>query len=128
MQAEAKKSDEVARRMAAADERAAAWDQRLGQAEAMTRAAQTGIEQLQRRDNSGDGRVAELTTIIRDLALVQGKIAWLQAATKEPGVSLRSKAAQEEIEKEINRLIEVGIPDRAERNLWAQRLVGSLPK
>ncbi len=128
LRAEIAKGEGVARRLGAADETIAKLEQRLGQAESTTRAVQAGIEQLSPPENGGEGRLVELTKIVRDLALVQGKIAWLQAATKEPGVSLRSKAAQEEIEKEINRLIEVGIPDRAERNLWAQRLVGSLPK
>lgn len=127
MQAERTKMEDVARKVVAADEKAAAWEQRIGQTEATARAAQAEIERLRQRESADNERATQMTRIVRDLALVQGKIAWLQAATKEPGVSLRSKAAQEEIEKEINRLIEMGIPDRAERNLWAQRLVGSLP-
>jgi hypothetical protein len=127
LQSEMAKTEDVARKVAAVDDKAAAWEQRIGQTEATARAAQAEIERFRQREGADDGRATEMTRIVRELALVQGKIAWLQAATKEPGVSLRSKAAQEEIEKEINRLIEVGIPDRAERNLWAQRLVGSLP-
>jgi len=121
LEQQAARLDGLERRIEASDE-----SSRTGETKAQ--ATQTGFKQLETRLNAAEARFLEVNRAHRDLALLMAKMTWLQNVAKDDASTLRVKAAVAEIDKELERLLEIAIPDRATRNLWAQKLVTSLPK
>jgi chromosome segregation ATPase len=122
------KPEQQATRIEGLERQIAAADERSRTVEANAQAAQTAIKRLETQVNAAEARFLEVNRAHRDLALVMAKMTWLQTAAKDDPSTLRVKAALAEIDNELNRLLEIAIPDRATRNLWAQKLVTSLPK
>ncbi|MFH1870049.1 MAG: hypothetical protein ABIK82_06920 [Pseudomonadota bacterium] len=63
-----------------------------------------------------------------DLARLTVKVTWLQAETKNEFGTARAEAATQQIVAELNRIVQVVIPDPTERNKFINDVQNSLPK
>lgn len=77
--------------------------------------------------DSARQRIEVLHTASSDLSLLLVKITWLQTVTKGEFGTARSRKANEEILRELNRIIAIVLPDDQERLQWSQKLKQSLP-
>ncbi len=72
-------------------------------------------------------RIEVLHAASSDLSLLLVKITWLQTVTKSEFGTARSQKAIEEIDRVLNRIVAIVIPDAQERSQWIQKLQQSLP-
>ena len=108
--------------------RVAANEARVRAAEAKVQTAETGVKLAEAQIKATEIKLLELNRANKDLALLLTKMTWLQATTKNEIGTPRAMAALKEIGDELVRLLAIAIPDPAERNVWVQRLITSLPK
>ena len=122
------KISETAKRAEEADSRVALNETAVRGAECRVQAAESSAHQAEVWVNASESRLMELNRANKDLALLLTKMTWLQVVTKNEFGGPRSTAAIQEIERELNRLVTIAIPNAAERNSWVQQLMSSLPK
>ena len=85
------------------------------------------LQDLASKADTTRDRIEILHKASSDLALLLTKITWLQIETKGEFGTDRAIKAIEQINRELNEIVAVVIPDPQEKSSWIQELQSSLP-
>jgi len=85
------------------------------------------VANLTKKAEDAKAQIESLNQASNKLALLLTKITWMQISTKGEFGTERVKVAEQNISDEINKILDVIIPDPQERKKWIEELVGLLP-